>query len=51
MLLGVTQQVDLIRVFLRRFNYRITNLRVALGLAQLERIGEFLECRAQIMSW
>src|SRR3984893_18550876 len=35
----------------RGFNYRITNLQAALGVAQLERIGEFLDRRAEIMSW
>src|SRR5580692_4832944 len=35
----------------RGFNYRITNLQAALGVAQLERIDEFLERRAEIMSW
>ena len=35
----------------RGFNYRITNLQAALGVAQLERIEEFLERRAQIMGW
>src|SRR5438445_1321885 len=35
----------------RGFNYRITNLQAALGVAQLERIGDFLERRAEIMSW
>jgi perosamine synthetase len=33
------------------FNYRITNLQAALGVAQLERIEEFLDRRAEIMSW
>jgi perosamine synthetase len=33
------------------FNYRMTNLQAALGLAQLERIGEFLQSRRQIMQW
>ena len=33
------------------FNYRITNLQAALGVAQLERIEEFLNRRAEIMSW
>jgi perosamine synthetase len=33
------------------FNYRITNLQAALGVAQLERIEEFLERRAEIMAW
>jgi perosamine synthetase len=35
----------------RGFNYRITNLQAALGVAQLERIEEFLDRRAEIMSW
>jgi perosamine synthetase len=35
----------------RGFNYRITNLQAALGVAQLERIGDFLDRRAEIMSW
>jgi perosamine synthetase len=33
------------------FNYRITNLQAALGVAQLERIEDFLERRAEIMDW
>src|ERR1700735_4308043 len=33
------------------FNYRITNLQAALGVAQLERIDEFLGRRAEIMNW
>jgi perosamine synthetase len=33
------------------YNYRMTNLQAALGLAQLERIGEFLEHRQQLMQW
>jgi perosamine synthetase len=33
------------------FNYRMTNLQAALGLAQLERIGEFLAKRDLIMGW
>jgi perosamine synthetase len=33
------------------FNYRMTNLQAALGLAQLERIDEFLNSRRQIMQW
>jgi perosamine synthetase len=33
------------------FNYRITNLQAALGVAQLERIGDFLDRRAEIMNW
>ena len=35
----------------RGFNYRITNLQAALGVAQLERIDELLARRAEIMSW
>jgi perosamine synthetase len=35
----------------RGFNYRMTNLQAALGLAQLERIDEFLQARNQIMDW
>jgi perosamine synthetase len=35
----------------RGFNYRMTNLQAALGLAQLERIDEFRRRRAEIMSW
>lgn len=35
----------------RGFNYRITNLQAALGVAQLERIADFLDRRAQIMGW
>jgi perosamine synthetase len=33
------------------YNYRITNLQAALGVAQLERIEDFLERRAEIMAW
>ena len=33
------------------FNYRMTNLQAALGVAQMERIDEFLGRRAEIMSW
>jgi perosamine synthetase len=33
------------------FNYRITNIQAALGLAQLERINELIEKRRQIFSW
>ncbi len=33
------------------FNYRITNLQAALGLAQLSRIDEFLDRKREIMSW
>ena len=35
----------------RGFNYRITNLQAALGVAQLERIEDFLGRRAEIMNW
>jgi len=35
----------------RGFNYRITNLQAALGVAQLERIDDFLGRRAEIMNW
>jgi perosamine synthetase len=35
----------------RGFNYRITNLQAALGVAQLERIEDFLARRAEIMDW
>ena len=35
----------------RGFNYRITNLQAALGVAQLERIEDFLDRRAEIMGW
>jgi perosamine synthetase len=35
----------------RGFNYRITNLQAALGVAQLERIEEFLRRRSEIMGW
>jgi len=33
------------------FNYRMTNLQAALGVAQMERIDEFLAKRRQIMDW
>ncbi|MDD1518422.1 DegT/DnrJ/EryC1/StrS family aminotransferase [Bradyrhizobium sp. WBAH42] len=33
------------------YNYRMTNLQAALGVAQMERIDEFLEQRAKIMAW
>lgn len=33
------------------YNYRMTNLQAALGLAQLERIDSFIERRRQIMGW
>jgi perosamine synthetase len=33
------------------FNYRITNLQAALGVAQLERIDDFLDRRTEIMGW
>jgi perosamine synthetase len=35
----------------RGFNYRITNLQAALGVAQLERIDDFLRRRTEIMNW
>jgi len=35
----------------RGFNYRITNLQAALGVAQLERIDDFLARRAEITGW
>ncbi len=35
----------------RGFNYSITNLQAALGVAQLERIEGFLDRRAEIMDW
>lgn len=33
------------------FNYRMTNMQAALGVAQLERIDEFIQKRRQIMDW
>ena len=33
------------------YNYRITNLQAALGLAQLERIEDFIQRRREIMDW
>lgn len=33
------------------FNYRITNIQSALGVAQLERIGELIEKKRQIFNW
>ena len=33
------------------FNYRLTNLQAALGLAQLERIEELIQRRRQIFDW
>lgn len=33
------------------FNYRMTNLQAALGLAQLERIDEFINKKKQIFEW
>jgi len=33
------------------YNYRMTNIQAALGLAQLERIGELLCKRSQILGW
>jgi perosamine synthetase len=35
----------------RGFNYRLTNLQAALGVAQLERIDDFLSRRTEIMGW
>ncbi|MDO9561756.1 MAG: DegT/DnrJ/EryC1/StrS family aminotransferase [Bradyrhizobium sp.] len=35
----------------RGFNYRMTNLQAALGVAQMERIDDFLTRRAEIMAW
>jgi perosamine synthetase len=35
----------------RGFNYRMTNLQAALGVAQMERIDDFLKRRAEIMTW
>jgi perosamine synthetase len=35
----------------RGFNYRMTNLQAALGVAQMEQIDSFLDRRAEIMSW
>jgi perosamine synthetase len=33
------------------YNYRMTNLQAALGLAQLERMPEFLQRRQEIVAW
>ncbi len=33
------------------YNYRMTNLQAALGLAQLERVNEILEKKQEIFSW
>lgn len=33
------------------YNYRMTNIQAALGLAQLERIGELIEKKRQIFNW
>jgi perosamine synthetase len=33
------------------YNYRMTNLQAALGVAQLERIGSFMAKRREIMGW
>lgn len=33
------------------FNYRMTNLQAALGLAQLQQIERFIECRRRIYQW
>jgi len=35
----------------RGYNYRITNLQAAIGVAQLERIDDFLGRRAEIFDW
>ena len=35
----------------RGFNYRMTNLQAAIGVAQMSRIDDFLDRRAQIMTW
>jgi perosamine synthetase len=35
----------------RGFNYRMTNLQAALGVAQMERIDDFLGRRTEIMGW
>lgn len=33
------------------YNYRMTNIQAALGLAQLEKIGEYLAARDEIAAW
>lgn len=33
------------------YNYRMTNLQAALGVAQLERVDEFIARRSEIMNW
>lgn len=33
------------------FNYRMTNLQAAVGVAQLERVDRFLQARASVASW
>lgn len=33
------------------FNYRLTNIQAALGLAQIERIGELISKKRQIFNW
>jgi perosamine synthetase len=33
------------------FNYRMTNLQAAIGLAQMERVGDALRARARLASW
>lgn len=33
------------------YNYRMTNVQAALGCAQLERAGEILERKAQVLAW
>ncbi|MCK1364148.1 DegT/DnrJ/EryC1/StrS family aminotransferase [Bradyrhizobium sp. 62] len=35
----------------RGYNYRMTNLQAALGVAQMERIDDFLKGRDEIMAW
>lgn len=35
----------------RGFNYRMTNLQAALGVAQMEQIDAFIERRAQLLRW
>jgi perosamine synthetase len=33
------------------YNYRMTNIQAALGVAQLERAGEILERKARVLDW
>jgi perosamine synthetase len=33
------------------FNYRMTNLQAALGVAQMERVGELLQSRVHVAAW